>query len=196
MKNLNIAVLDDSFMVQKGLQAVLSRYKFIQHITFVDSFGELESKMQKIFYHMVMINPGFLQHDFSQFDRLKNQFICVKWIGIVYTHYADELLNNFYGTIDIFDSQETITGKMLKWTQSLDEEVSQQSRDTLTDREIDVLKLLAIGKSNKGIADTLNISINTAITHRKNISQKTGIKSVAGLTIYAVVQNLVSLENY
>jgi DNA-binding NarL/FixJ family response regulator len=69
------------------------------------------------------------------------------------------------------------------------------AEDVLSDREIDILKLLTTGLSNKEIADKLNISVNTVITHRKNISQKTGIKSVSGLTIYAVVKKLISLEN-
>ena len=67
-------------------------------------------------------------------------------------------------------------------------------QEILTDREIDVLKLLATGLANKEIADKLNISVNTVITHRKNISQKTGIKSVSGLTIYAVTQKLISID--
>jgi len=68
-------------------------------------------------------------------------------------------------------------------------------QDVLSEREIDILKLLTTGLANKEIADKLNISINTVMTHRKNISQKTGIKSVSGLTIYAVVKKLISLEN-
>ena len=71
-----------------------------------------------------------------------------------------------------------------------------RNRDgVLSDRETEVLQLLARGLSNKEIADKLNISINTAITHRKNIRQKTGIKTVSGLTIYAVTNKLVTLEN-
>jgi DNA-binding NarL/FixJ family response regulator len=55
---------------------------------------------------------------------------------------------------------------------------------------------LAKGLTNKEIADKLNISTNTVITHRKNLSQKTGIKSVSGLTIFAVVQKLVSIDDF
>ena len=91
---------------------------------------------------------------------------------------------------------EAIAAKLLKWIESGSTENSLQSKEILTERETDVLKHLADGKSNKEIADKLNISINTVITHRKNISQKTGIKSVSGLTIYAVVQNLISLDNF
>jgi DNA-binding CsgD family transcriptional regulator len=65
----------------------------------------------------------------------------------------------------------------------------------LTEREIDVLKEIVKGKSNKEIAEFLNISIHTVITHRKNITQKTGIKSQSGLTIYSINNKIVSLEN-
>ena len=61
----------------------------------------------------------------------------------------------------------------------------------LTTREKDVLTLLVKGLLNKEIADKLNISIHTVITHRKNIVRKTGIKTVAGLTIYAMLNNLM-----
>jgi len=52
------------------------------------------------------------------------------------------------------------------------------------------------GNANKEIADKLNISTHTVISHRKNISQKTGIKSVSGLTIYAVVKNIITIDSY
>ena len=48
-----------------------------------------------------------------------------------------------------------------------------------------------IETSNKEIADVLNVSVHTVISHRKNITHKTGIKSVAGLTVYAMLNNLI-----
>lgn len=66
--------------------------------------------------------------------------------------------------------------------------------EPLSDREKDVLVELAKGLSNKEVADVLNISTNTVITHRKNISRKLNIHSVAGLTIYAIVNNLVDIS--
>ena len=48
---------------------------------------------------------------------------------------------------------------------------------------------------NKEIADKLNVSVHTVISHRKNITRKTGIKSVAGLTIYAMVNNLIDSKS-
>jgi len=61
----------------------------------------------------------------------------------------------------------------------------------LTEREIDVIKLVAFGKINKEIAEELYISIHTVISHRKNITEKLGIKSISGLTVYAILNNLI-----
>lgn len=64
----------------------------------------------------------------------------------------------------------------------------------LSEREIDVLKAVAQGYSNKEIADKLFISKNTVITHRKNITDKLDIKTIAGLTVYAILNKLIDPE--
>ena len=58
----------------------------------------------------------------------------------------------------------------------------------LSDREMEVLELVAQGLSSKEISSRLNIAVNTVNTHRKSITRKTGIKSVAGLTVYAMLK--------
>lgn len=62
---------------------------------------------------------------------------------------------------------------------------------TLTVREIEILEQVALGLSNKEIADKLFISSHTVITHRKNITEKLGIKSISGLTVYAILNNIL-----
>lgn len=64
----------------------------------------------------------------------------------------------------------------------------------LTEREIEVLCKVAQGNANKEIADKLFISINTVITHRKNITEKLGIKTIAGLTVYAIMNGIINPE--
>lgn len=61
----------------------------------------------------------------------------------------------------------------------------------LSQREIEVLRLIASGRLNKEIAQELNISINTVLTHRKNITAKLGIKSVSGLSFYAMMNGII-----
>ena len=67
-------------------------------------------------------------------------------------------------------------------------------KDELSDREKEILVSVAKGKINKEIADEYNISIHTVISHRKNITRKTGIKTVAGLTVYALLNGLIDIN--
>lgn len=69
--------------------------------------------------------------------------------------------------------------------------VSKDENGELTAREIDVLKQVALGLSNKEIGDRLFISVHTVITHRKNITEKLGIKSISGLTVYAILNGII-----
>ena len=61
----------------------------------------------------------------------------------------------------------------------------------LSAREIEVLKELVAGKTHKEVADALCISVNTVVTHRKNITTKLGIRSLSGLSLYALMNGLV-----
>lgn len=68
------------------------------------------------------------------------------------------------------------------------------SADGLSDREKEVIVEVVKGFSNKEIAENMFISVNTVMTHRRNISKKLNIHSPAGLTIYAIVNGLVNLD--
>lgn len=74
---------------------------------------------------------------------------------------------------------------------ALDQQKEEQSERPLTPRETEILKLIVRGNLNKQIADELNISINTVLTHRKNILAKTGIKTTSGLTLYSISKGLL-----
>ena len=71
---------------------------------------------------------------------------------------------------------------------------NKETAEPLSDREKDVIISLVQGMSNKEIADHLFISVNTVITHRRNIARKLQIHSSAGLTIYAIVNGLVDIS--
>ena len=85
-----------------------------------------------------------------------------------------------------------------KMTRSLHKVVAQNQYpevDTiLTKREIEVLRLIIKGYINKEIANKLFISLTTVITHRKNLTEKLGIKSVPELTIYAIAHGIISMD--
>ena len=74
------------------------------------------------------------------------------------------------------------------------DKLSPASRNALSDREREVLQLLTEGKSNKEIAGILHVTVNTIDAHRKHISDKLGLKSIAELTKYAIAHGISSLE--
>lgn len=69
---------------------------------------------------------------------------------------------------------------------------SDKKATLLSERECEILKAIARGFSNKEIANKLFISINTVMTHRKNITDKLNIKTISGLTVYAIMNNMIS----
>ena len=76
-----------------------------------------------------------------------------------------------------------------------DADKSDSPLDLLSERERDIVREVARGKSNKEIADALFISVHTVATHRRNISAKLGIHSSAGLAIFAIINHLVDLSD-
>jgi DNA-binding CsgD family transcriptional regulator len=96
-------------------------------------------------------------------------------------------------TINLFDAPALICYKV---NEILNSFLSDQQKDTdteLTKREIEVLQLITKGYSNKEIADQLFVSTHTVISHRKNISEKTGIKSASGMTMYAILKKIIDV---
>jgi len=105
---------------------------------------------------------------------------------------ADSVYSN--QTINLFDAPTLICYKV---NEILNSFLSDQNKDTdteLTKREIEVLQMVTKGHSNKEIADRLFVSTHTVISHRKNISEKTGIKSASGLTMYAILKKIIDMN--
>ena len=84
--------------------------------------------------------------------------------------------------------------KTLSTTVTLQNEGDSDMAEGLSEREKEVVRFVVHGLSNKEIADKMFISVNTVMTHRRNIARKTQIHSSAGLTIFAIVNNLVNLD--
>ena len=96
-------------------------------------------------------------------------------------------------TINLNDSGALIGFKVNEALKAFIPEQNNNYETELTRREIDVLQLVAKGYSNKEIADQLFVSTHTVISHRKNISEKTGIKSASGLTMYAILKKIIDV---
>lgn len=105
----------------------------------------------------------------------------------------DYITQFIYDKIKITDLEDNITDRFKSFLSVHEVDHSNQN-DIISDREKDIVKLIALGKTNKEISDTLYISPHTVITHRKNITSKLGIKTIAGLTVYAVLNGIINPE--
>lgn len=108
-------------------------------------------------------------------------------IGLDFSEYPQANPMHFDEVILKSDSQSEILNKIEGHLSS----PHSGHANRISSRERDVLKLVASGNSNKQIAAKLFISIHTVITHRKNITMKLGIKSISGLTLYAIINNII-----
>ncbi|MDE6190615.1 MAG: LuxR C-terminal-related transcriptional regulator [Muribaculum sp.] len=89
-------------------------------------------------------------------------------------------------------SESVIVERLDSIVKNIEQRCPDNESAELSQREIEVLSLVARGLINKEIADKLNISFNTVLSHRKNITAKLGIKSVSGLSVYAIMNGYIS----
>jgi DNA-binding NarL/FixJ family response regulator len=195
-KIIHIIILETSYIIYEGLIKILNNSSFTFNIHFANNFNEMYQLNLRYNAEFIILNPLLIQNITKDFQTFQKESGNTRWIGIIYTHTDQQLLSLFDGIIYINETPNEINAliqKILNTENPLHNQNSQN--EMLSEREVEVLKLLVNGNANKEIAEKLNISINTVITHRKNISQKTGIKSVSGLTIYAVVNSYISVDN-
>lgn len=192
---VNIIIVETSQVLFEGLLQALSRSGLSCHVRQALSLAEAGKQVCHSPQSVIILNPAMIQYQLKDFHTYKKNWNQVRWIALVYQAYEQQVLLLFDEVIHVTDSFAVITAAVGRIANAKTSKEQKNQDGVLSDRETEVLQLLARGLSNKEIADKLNISVNTAITHRKNICQKTGIKTVSGLTIYAVSNKLVTLEN-
>jgi len=186
-----IIICEASEIITNGLYEIIQGMSGFDVVMRLDSPESLTEKLLVSDANILIINPllmGFNgQNMVSQWVKENPQLVC---IALITTYMEESTLKNFDGIIGINDSKLKIINKLNQIAQS--SEKNEKPDDVeLSKREIDVLVAVAKGLMNKEIADQMNISIHTVISHRKNITRKTGIKSVSGLTVYALLNNLI-----
>ena len=170
-----LLIVEPSEVIAEGLKAILEgqiRFKVLEPERSAD---RLEERLLALRPDVLLINPTLIDNTAPL--RTEGPMALV---ALVYQYVEREQLKAYDAVVDIRDSRATII-----------ETLAQASPSEGTKRETAVLVELAQGKTNKEIADALSVSVHTVISHRKNITHKTGIKSVAGLTVYAMLNNLI-----
>lgn len=188
---INIAVIEPSQIIFEGLTNILMKKNKNFYLYRFNDMEELRNSASREKFNVAVINPSAVQNRLHDFGKLKNIQPGILCIALVYSFFDEEILQKFDDSLPVTASPELITNKIMQISQVSDT----KAQDDLSDREIEVLTQMVKGYANKEIADMLNISIHTVISHRKNITEKTGIKSLSGLTIYAITKKIIPLDN-
>jgi DNA-binding NarL/FixJ family response regulator len=189
-----ILILENSIIIQKGIYRIFIESGFNCSIFFATNLDDLKHTLKSREIDLVISNVSFFFNDINSLKLLKSHFPDTIWTGFQYSYSENQLLQEFSYVFQINDNQDTFISKVKELTQE-DSNSDIAHTVNLTTREVEVLKLLVVGFSNKEIADKLNLSIHTVNTHRKNITQKSGIKSLAALIIFAVSKNYIHIDS-
>lgn len=190
MRKFRVAIVEPSTIIAEGVAALVVRSGEFEVVyssgdlrLLVERFAVIEPDLVIVGSQVVGANSQSLRSLYPELQGVA--------LALLSTTVCDEdVVRQFDGVLNIYDAQAQIIRKLHSAVEQSETNPYSDSHD-LSERERDVLILVAKGRTNKEIADELNISIHTVMSHRKNITHKTGIKSVAGLTVYALLNNLL-----
>lgn len=188
MNRYRVAIIEPATLIAEGLRAILAACPDMEYVACLGNTADLAHQLRSAEPDVILINTS-LAHLLDSCDEVGYAPI----IGIQSTVVEPAVLRSFADTITIFSTPETVKNTVREVVAAPTVKSFTESHE-LSERERDVLVLVARGYTNKEIASELNISPHTVISHRKNIVHKTGIRSVAGLTVYAVLNKLISSE--
>jgi len=194
MNNITIVVAEASYLIQKGLDAVLKKLGDNQVVQKVDKAEGLIESLNTLKPNILILNPDLFDFNIELLRKECDKLEACKLVII--SNDDDAKLKYSADAFLHYNDEQT---KILSCLEALKDELitkdkNGKSEEPISAREKNILKHIALGLTNKEIADKLFISIHTVVTHRKNITQKLGIKSVSGLTVYAILNNLIAMD--
>lgn len=194
MEKPKIAVVDPNTLAVMGMKQLLQDVIPIMEVHAFGSFEELEQAEPDTFFHYFVAQSVVVANRQFFLERR------MKTIVLTLAHDPSTQLSGFH-SVCVSVPEEQLVRSLLMLEQhahahgrNLPPMPQAISKKVLSDREIEVLSLIAQGYLNKEIADQLNIGLTTVISHRKNIQDKLGMKSVSALTIYAVMHGYVDIN--
>ena len=179
-----IAILEKNTLTALGLQTILEELLPNAVIRVFPTFEELIDDTPDMYAHYFVSAQIYFEH---------TAFFLERRPKCIVLSAGEQPLLNGVPTLNLWQPRDVLVKSIMQLRKHGHEmthhpvTVQQGAERDLSPREIEVLVLLTKGLINKEIADKLNISLTTVISHRKNITEKLGIKSVSGLAIYAVM---------
>lgn len=197
MNSPKIAIVDSNTLAAVGLRQMLQDVFPAMEVDIFASYDDLVSSEPEKYFHYFVVQDTLAEHYDFFFSHLH------KTIMMTSRHKSDDKDGVPFKQLCVSVPEKQLVRSILQLVimghaggRNLPSMTKLQGKSrTLTEREIEVLSLIAQGLINKEIANRLNISLTTVISHRKNITEKLGIKRVSALTIYAVMHGYISIEN-
>lgn len=194
MDKPQIAILTENTLEGLGLAAIIERMMPFSEPHIYSSLEDMKTSGLQFFHHFV--SSGFLLKDATSIRSLSRV--------VVISHGEEKLSMQGLHIFNVCQPEKEMLRAILSLANAGHRQPAPPSEMKVSDdfekavrltkRETEVLKLIVRGMLNKEIASELGIGLTTVITHRKNLTAKLGIRSVSGLTIYAVTHGLVRME--
>lgn len=194
-KKHKIALVEPSPIVLAGIKSLLASCDDFDIFLTAPDVRAFTSSPKASSCDIILINPAVADHHArASLKGLISQGRDIPVAALLYAYAPVAEMEQYDAVIDIADDKPAIVKKLRRCIQDRDITSESPGHDNaeLSPREKEILACLASGHTNKEIAERNNISVHTVISHRKNISRKTGIKTVSGLTVYALLNNLIS----
>lgn len=193
MERPKFAIIDPNTLAAMGLRQILQNVVPIIEIDTFGSFAELESTHYDDYVHYFVSMHLVLENRAFFLERRRKTIVLTTSLS------PNSQLSDFHSICVNVPEKQLIRSLLILQQHAHGNgrnmpPMSHAQENVLSDREIEVLSLIVQGFINKEIANQLNISITTVITHRKNIMDKLGVKSVSALTIYAVMHGYVDIN--
>lgn len=156
--------------------------------TFSKHHGQVDLRLKELKNIIIKYLPTDIRHNNQLTSILYNLYNNEEWLAN-HSQVEEDIFIPAIRNLERRTKQSGINANISRMINS-----QSATTEALSDREKDVVVSLVQGMSNKEIAEHLFISTNTVITHRRNIARKLQIHSPAGLTIYAIVNNLIDIS--
>lgn len=191
---IKIAVAEPSLIIRNGMLSVLKRLSGLNiQIVEIPDVSKLDMILRMQHPDILIINPMLLGVFSLQQIKGDVEFRKLKCVALQISLTDREAMKDYDQTISVYDTAEQIKEKIQQLQAELSEG-DEEPTERLSTREKEIIVCVVKGMTNKQVADQLCLSIHTVITHRRNIAAKLQIHSSAGLTIYAIVNKLVELN--
>ena len=190
-----ILILEPSVLIAEGLRHVIYNFAGYDVCGIIrNQEGDIWAKIDDFNADLVIADPSvFDNRDRAGAHDMIKGIANAPVMALISTAADAAYAYTYDGTIYLSDTSDDIEQKISTVMKAAPAEQRGEGEE-LSSREKEILVCVAKGMLNKEIADHFNISIYTVITHRKNITRKTGIKTVAGLTVYALLNNLIDMN--